>query len=130
MTGTNQTGPDRVEPLSRQDVAGLVAAGVLDVVAHDPAVPVTAWRAIAPEHSSAFGIPLVDGLTPGLGVMLITRYSRAGGPVVDLTSDLAIEGAAGAGGRRYVKADRCVASILADARHRGDWPPADLVVLG
>jgi len=124
-----EAGADRVEPVSGQDLAQLVADGVLDMVAHDPAVPVTAWRVIAPERSSAFGVPLVDGLTPRLAAVLITLYSRTGGLIVDLTSHLAVEGVTRAGGRRYVKAHPAVASILAAARRRDDWPPADLVLL-
>lgn len=50
--------------------------------------------------------------------MLTTLYSRTGSLIVDLTSDLAIEGVARAGGRRYLNAHPAVASILADARRR------------
>jgi len=64
--------------LRRRDLAELLAAGVLDYLADDPAVPVTAWRVIAPDRSSAFGEPLVDGLTPRLAAVLITLYGRNG----------------------------------------------------
>ena len=122
----------QLEALSQQEIAALRAAGVLDVAAHDAdpegAVPITGWRVPDLAQPPAFG-PAFHGLTPRLAAVLVTRYSQPGQLVLDLTADLAVEGVAGAGARRYVRLHPTAVGVLADARRRGDWPLADLVLL-
>lgn len=124
------TGDDVAEPLSSRDIDALVAAGALDDVVHDPPVPVTGWKVTSLGQVPALGVPLFTGLTPRLAALLITLYSQAGHLVVDLTADLAVEGAAGAGARRYVRIEPAAAGVLANAHRReAGRPPTDLVLL-
>jgi hypothetical protein len=67
-------------------------------------------------------------LTPPLAALVVTRYSQPGQLVLDLTADLAVEGVAGAGDRRYAAIHPAAAEILACARQRGTWPPAALLL--
>ena len=63
-------------------------------------VPITVWRAAGVDqparHQSA------DGFTPRLAALLVGAYTRAGDTILDLSCDPTIEGAAGAGARRYL----------------------------
>ena len=124
---------DKIEPLSPDEIAALTAAGVLDIATDDApskdAVPVSGWRVPDLRQAPAFGVPGFHGLTPSLAAVLVTRYSRPGQLVLDLSADLAVEGVAGAGARRYVRVHPAAAGVLVDARQRGDWPPADLLLI-
>ena len=91
---------DVVEPLSSRDIDALIAAGVLDISADEPPVPVTGWLVTGLRQAPALDVPLFTGLTPRLAALLITLYSQTGHLIVDLTADLAVEGAVGAGSRR------------------------------
>jgi hypothetical protein len=88
------------------EVADLIAAGVLDAVPGDPPVPISVWRAHGPNDPPSSPLSLFDGLTPRLAAMLIATYTSPGQSVIDMTGDLAVEGAAGAGGRIYRRVDR------------------------
>jgi hypothetical protein len=44
----------------------------------------------------------VDGFTPRLAALLVGAYTRTGDTILDLSCDPTIEGAAGAGARRYL----------------------------
>jgi hypothetical protein len=120
--------PERLEPISPQEIAALTAAGILDAAADDD-VPVGGWRVPGLGQTPASGIAAFDGLTPPLAALLVSRYSRPGQLVLDLTSDLAVEGVAGAGDRRYTAVHPAAAVVLACARQRGTWPPAALLLV-
>jgi hypothetical protein len=66
--------------------AGIVP---IDVVAGEPAVPLTVWR-------TPTGVGQAS-ISPRLAERLITAYSRPGEAVVDLTEDHALAGAATVG---------------------------------
>ena len=63
-------------------------------------VPITVWRAAGIDqparHQGA------DGFTPRLAALLVGAYTRTGDTILDLSCDPTIEGAAGAGARRYL----------------------------
>lgn len=79
--------------------------------------------------SSAAGAELFDGLSPTQAAILITRYTRPSHLVLDLTGDLAVEGVAGAGGRRYANVHPAAVPVMLDAHRRGQWPTAHLILL-
>ena len=92
-------------------------------------MPVSGWRVPGLGQTPAFGVPAFQGLTPPLAALLLTRYSQPEQLVLDLTADLAVEGVAGAGGRRYAAARPATAEILACTRQRGTWPAAALLLI-
>jgi hypothetical protein len=65
-------------------------------------VPVSVWRAASPQDLSTSAGAVYGGLTPRLAARLLAIYTDPGQIVVDTTSDPAVAGAAGAGGRRYL----------------------------
>jgi hypothetical protein len=97
----------------------MVLAGTLDVVPGDPPVPISVWRAATPlPHSppsnggsstssgSRTGwstrAPSDGSLTPRLAGLLVATYTGLGDTIVDLSTDPALAGAAGAGARHYL----------------------------
>jgi hypothetical protein len=138
---------EELTPLSPEEIAALTDAGVLDIssdiargnstgvrvdataVTDGTVVLISGWRDPDLEPVPAFGVPAFRGLTPRLAAVLVTRYSRPGQFVLDLSADLAVEGVATAGARRYASAQPMTAGVLVDARQRGHWPAADLLLI-
>jgi len=65
-----------------------------------PPVPITVWRATGVDQPARQ--QGADGFTPRLAALLVGAYTRAGDTILDLSCDPTIEGAAGAGARRYL----------------------------
>jgi len=63
-------------------------------------VPITVWRAAGVDQPARHHG--VDGFTPRLAALLVGAYTRPGDTILDLSCDPTIEGAAGAGARRYL----------------------------
>lgn len=106
---------------------GLAVASEIDVVPGDPPVPISVWRVAGTGHPAR--LDTGSGLTPPLAALLIGLYTSRGDTVVDLTSDPSIDGAAGAGARRYLPVND--PAHLADLDHVAGtvrlvvlrWPP-------
>ena len=64
-------------------------------------VPVTVWRLQSRRDADVTSRGSFTGLTPRLAAALVVAYTRPGSLVLDWSDDLALAGAAGAGGRRY-----------------------------
>ena len=77
----------------------LILAGDIDAIAGDPPVPISVWRLAGSDPGGSHDP--ADGFTPHLAAPLVATFSRRGQTILDLTHDAAIEGAAGAGARRY-----------------------------
>jgi len=97
--------PDR-ESGSMADPVGLhelVAAGAIDVIPGDPPVPISVWRVAGTGRTGPHDV--IAGLDAQAAALLVGLYTQPGDTLVDLTADPAIAGAAGAGARRYLRAD-------------------------
>ncbi len=83
------------------DLSRLIVAEGIDVIAGDPPVPISVWRLAYAAHRPGGGHDPAGAFTPGLAAPLVATFSRPGQTILDLNHDAAIQGAAGAGARRY-----------------------------
>nr|BFE56357.1 hypothetical protein GCM10020063_008830 [Dactylosporangium thailandense] len=77
----------------------LIASGDIDVVPGDPPVPLAVWRVA--DVDVRWGHRRADALSPRLAALLVGVHTRPGDTIVSVGHDLALAGAAGAGGRGY-----------------------------
>jgi hypothetical protein len=77
----------------------LIAAGDIDVVPGDPPVPIAVWRVAGVD--AGYGHTDADALSPRLAALLVGSYTRPGQTILSVGDDVALAGAAGAGGRTY-----------------------------
>ncbi|MER7282595.1 hypothetical protein ABT369_50005 [Dactylosporangium sp. NPDC000244] len=77
----------------------LIASGDIEVVPGDPPVPIAVWRVA--DVDVRWGHRRADALSPRLAALLVGVHTRTGDTIVSVGHDLALAGAAGAGGRSY-----------------------------
>jgi hypothetical protein len=80
-------------------LSNLIAAGDIDVVPGDPPVPIAVWRVVGVDTGD--GHADADALSPRMAALLVGCYTRPGQTILSVGDDVALAGAAGAGGRTY-----------------------------
>src|SRR5439155_7218694 len=106
MTSAEHHHPERdlagLDPHPQQDplaLSELIAAGDIDVVPGDPPVPIAVWRVAGVD--AGYGHADADALSPRMAALLVGSYTRPGQTILSVGDDVALAGAAGAGGRTH-----------------------------
>jgi len=80
------------------DLAALIRDGAIDVVPGHPPVPINVWRIADLDRND----DMSHGMSPTLAALVVGLYTDPRDTLVDFDADPTLEGAAGAGGCRYL----------------------------